>query len=74
VENVTALIHFNYRLFERELIQANAAGLVVELIEILIVITLGSIFRQQFLKFFSPFSLFVITRPCNILALLLLNL
>jgi hypothetical protein len=45
VENVTALVHFNYRLFEGELVQANAAGLVIELIEIFVVITFGSIFR-----------------------------
>ena len=73
MENVPALVHFNYRLLERELVEANAAGLVIELIEILVVITLGSIFRQQFLEFFSPFSLFI-PRPCNILALLLLTL
>jgi hypothetical protein len=73
MENVPTLVHLNYRLLECELVQANAAGLVVELIEILVVITLGGIFRQQFLEFFSPFSLFV-SRPCNILALLLLYL
>ena len=46
MENVPALVDFNYRLFKCELVKANAAGLVVELIKILIVITLGSIFRQ----------------------------
>ena len=69
MEYMAALVHFNYRLFECELVQANAAGLVVELIEILVVITLSGIFRQQFLEFFSPLSLFV-PRPCKILALL----
>ena len=71
MENVAALFHFNYRLFKRELIKAYAAGLIVELIEILVVITFGSIFRQQFLEFFSPFSLFF-ARPCNIFACLYL--
>jgi hypothetical protein len=73
VENVTALVHFNYWLFERELVQANAAGLVIELIEIFVVITFGSIFRQQFLNFLYPFSLFV-ARASSILTWLLLNL
>jgi hypothetical protein len=67
MENVAAFFYFNYRLFELELVKAYAAGLVVELIEILVVITFGSIFRQQFLEFFSPFSLFF-ARPYNILA------
>ena len=73
MENVPALVHFNYRLLECELVQANAAGLVIELIEILVVITLGSIFRQQFLHFLNPFSLFV-PRASSILTWLLLNL
>ena len=49
MENVPALVHFNNRLLERELVEAYAAGLIVELIEILVIITLGGIFRQQFL-------------------------
>ena len=73
MENVPALVHFNNRLFECELVQTNAAGLVIELIEILVVITLGSIFRQQFLNFLYPFSLFV-PRASSILTWQLLNL
>ena len=73
MENVATLFHFNYRLFERELIKAYAAGLIVELIEILVVIPLGSIFRQQFLDFLYSFSLFV-PRASSILTWLLLNL
>ncbi len=68
MENVSALVHFNYRLFESELVQAYATGLIVELVKILIVVTFGGIFRQQFFKFFRSFSLFVVPRPCIILA------
>ena len=73
MENVPTLVYFNYRLFERELVKAYAAGLVVELIEILVVITLSGIFRQQFLNFFYSFSLFI-PRASSILTWLLLNL
>jgi hypothetical protein len=73
MENVAALVHFNYRLFEGELVKAYAAGLIIELIEILVVITFGSILRQQFLDFLYSFSLFI-PRASSILAWLLLNL
>ena len=69
MENVSAFVNFNYRLFKGELVKAYAAGLIIELIEILVVIPLGSIFRQQFLEVFSPFSLFFAS-PCNILTCL----
>ena len=73
MENVATLVHFNNRLFEGELVKAYAAGLVVELIEVLVIIALGSIFRQQFLDFLYSFSLFV-PRASSILTRLLLNL
>ena len=73
MENVSAFVNFNYRLFKGELVKAYAAGLIIELIEILVVIPLGSIFRQQFLDFLYSFSLFV-PRASSILTWLLLNL
>jgi hypothetical protein len=73
MENVSALVYFNYWLFEGELVKAYAAGLIIELIEILVVITFGSILRQQFLDLLYSFSLFI-PRACSILTWLLLNL
>ena len=73
MENVAALVYFNYRLFESELVKAYAAGLIIEFIEIRVVIPLGSILRQQFLDFLYSFSLFI-PRASSILAWLLLNL